>query len=73
MRVVLFPESSGVRARPRVAFNPRAWGALAQDNKRLQLVIEGRRYFELVLRVVVEMRSSPVSFGAPMASTSLPV
>jgi hypothetical protein len=45
----------------------------AQDNKRLQLVIEGRRYFELVLRVVVEMRSSPVSFGAPMASTSLPV
>jgi hypothetical protein len=45
----------------------------AQDNKRLQLGIEGRRYFELVLRVVVEMRSSLVSFGAPMASTSLPV
>ena len=32
-----------------------------------------RRYLELVLRVVVEMRSSPVSFGLPMASTSLPV
>ena len=32
-----------------------------------------RRYFELVLRVVVEMRSSPVSFGLPIASTSLPV
>ena len=30
-------------------------------------------YLELVLRVVVEMRSSPVSFGSPMASTSLPV
>ena len=32
-----------------------------------------RRYFELVRRVVVEMRSSPVSFGLPMESTSLPV
>ena len=32
-----------------------------------------RRYFELVLRVVVEIRSSPVSFGLPIASTSLPV
>ena len=30
-------------------------------------------YLELVLRVVVEMRSSPVSFGLPIASTSLPV
>lgn len=30
-------------------------------------------YFELVLRVVVEMRSSDTSFGLPMASTSLPV
>ena len=33
-----------------------------------------RRYLELVLRVVVvEIRSSPVSFGLPIASTSLPV
>jgi len=30
-------------------------------------------YFELVLRVVVVTRSSSVSFGLPMASTSLPV
>jgi hypothetical protein len=32
-----------------------------------------RRYFELLLRVLVVTRSSPVSFGSPMASTSLPV
>ena len=33
-----------------------------------------RRYLELVLRVVVvEIRSSPTSFGLPIASTSLPV
>jgi len=30
-------------------------------------------YLELVLRVVVVTRSSPVSFRSPMASTSLPV
>ena len=30
-------------------------------------------YFELVLRVVVETRSSETSFGLPIASTSLPV
>ena len=32
-----------------------------------------RRYFELVLRVVVVTRSSEISFGLPIASTSLPV
>jgi hypothetical protein len=34
--------------------------------------IENVAYFELVLRVVVEIRSS-TSFGLPIASTSLPV
>jgi hypothetical protein len=43
----------------------------AQDDKRLRLA--RARYLELVLRVVVEIRSSPVSFGSPMASTLLPV
>jgi len=49
----------------RVAFSGGSTFRLAKGLKRY--------YFELVLRVVVEMRSSPVSFGSPMASTSLPV
>ena len=46
-----------------------------RGSSRLPNALPGieRRYFELVLRVVVVTRSSPVSFGLPMASTSLPV
>jgi hypothetical protein len=58
-----FAAALEVRTRPRVAFLKTA-------------VLSATRlgcYFELVLRVVVVTRSSPVSFGWPMASTSLPV
>jgi hypothetical protein len=72
MRVVLFREALEC-VRVLASLLIPELGERAQDNKRLQLGIERRRYFELVLRVVVEMRSSPVSLGAPMASTSLPV
>ncbi len=44
-----------------------------RDSSRLPRPGIQRPYFELVLRVVVEIRSSETSFGLPIASTSLPV
>jgi hypothetical protein len=46
-------------------------GAVLEFKRSLELATDS--YFELVLRVVVEIRSSPASFGSPMASTALPV